>query len=304
MFTLFSGPLFLIWYKVWHHFLQSKSGDSLQGEDQYKLLLTPERVTLHKRKDWKSLKESSFLVTFTLCLSLSLILFTLDSPEVPPTQQPEQGGPCSEAHIMPHNKSPRSENWNKEGMVRDGYRYKIERIPLTLVGQERIYGNDDGEYYFSEVALWKEPEQQEFAQLERKRIGEVELMEVLREIQREEEENCICPIFLGIRGNLSFLYYQEKEWVILFDPYVNWAPRDAIRVKKRVHFKEDSKFNGFLQEPHRRDLYLQYDRFTVTFGSPSLEGVKRISLPLEGKDAVCFIYCQNQQQEWGGFSLP
>ena len=305
MMLALSGPLFLLFYKILYNALKSQGGSSLQSESEYRVLLTERYVTLHSFREWKNLKEFSFFVTFSLCLSVSLLFLTLDSEEPVPETEPISGlepEPEAEPEPKSEEKTKPLLEWNMGSMVRDGYRYRVERLPVSLLGKKRDYKVDpEGSISFSEIVLMKEGEE---VFLKREYIRESVLISLLREVEREEGEDCVCPVFLGIRGNLSFIHYQEKEWIILFDPSISHHPKDAVIIKKRVHYSEQSRFNGFLQEPHRRDLYRQYDRFTVAFDSLSLGGgeqgleVKRISLPLEGRDAICFTFCQNQQQEW------
>lgn len=287
MLNLLSGPFFLLLYKLWHHGLQSKNGIVPQNETQYRVLLTGNQAKFYEKKEWKTLKEISFFLFFTLSLYLSLLFITLD----PEQQQQQQGETQQEC------------KWDRNTMVRDSYLYKVESLPLSLVKEKREFlQNGEEGVSFEETVFLRPPLSGVI--LTRRMILQSEVLLVLQMIQEEEGEDCICPVFLGIRGNLSFLFYNEKEWIIMYDPFISWHPRDARLIKRRTLFKEDSKFNGFLQEPHRRDLYQQYDRFTVTFNSPSGEvGMQRISLPLGGREAVCFTFCQNQQLEWHYVSL-
>lgn len=290
MLNLLSGPFFLLLYKVWHHGLP-KQGIIPQNETQYRVLLSDNQAKLYPKKEWKDLKEISFLFFFTLSIYLSLLFITLNS------EQQQQNGETSVT------KTQQEWKWDRNTMVRDSYLYNVESLPLSLSKEKREFSENGEEgVSFKETVFLRHP--QEGVILTRRMILQSEVLLVLQKIQGEEGEDCICPVFLGIRGNLSFLFYNEKEWIIMYDPFVSWHPRDARLIKRRTLFKEDSKFNGFLQEPHRRDLYQQYDRFTVTFNSPSRqEGMQRISLPLGGKEAVCFTFCQNQQLEWHYVSL-
>lgn len=275
-YLLLSGPLFLFFQKLLFTKLKSSGGFVPREENDFILLETSQKVTIHSRTYWKSLKEFSFL--FVLFLSLSIALFFLDRPQEANTCQP----------LLDLGKK---KEWSHETMVRDGYLYRMERVPMILKGK-REYIAKEGELYFSSIVLIRDDEGDVY--MEKRWLREEELLNILR----REEERCICPVFLGIyHSNISFIY-SEKGWLILYEPVISRIGRDAVLVNKRIYYSEESRFNGFLQELHRRDLYRHYNEFTITFSSFSSEGKEeRISLPIEGESAVCFTFCQNQQQE-------
>lgn len=288
MLSLLSGPFFLLLYKAWHHILQSRNGIVPREETQYRILISDTRTTLHLEDEWKELKNLAFFTVFVVLLYLSFIFVTLSLPFPPEEEEPTQ---------TTQTKSQEMVNWDRDTVVRDGYLYKIENIPLYLKAENQkreFLQNEEEGISFKEVVLLRLPS--EGVVLTRRWILQSEVLSVLRQIYESEKEDCICPVFLGLTGNLSFLLYQEKEWIIMYDPFISWHPRDAQLVKRRIVFREESKFNGFLEELHRRELYQQYDKFTVTFYSPSNTGNirQRISLPLQGREAVCFTFCQNQ----------
>jgi hypothetical protein len=54
-------------------------------------------------------------------------------------------------------------------------------------------------------------------------VNENTIINLLNHIENETRQTCICPLLVGIRGNLTFLYRESmrsQKWIILHEPYL------------------------------------------------------------------------------------
>lgn len=142
---------------------------------------------------------------------------------------------------------------------------------------------------------------------------ENELIPLLMHLDKEErmatgtkKHPCICPLFLNMPGNLSFLYdTSQQEWVVMIRPAICRNNSFAELVLSSVNYNAQSLF--FSSPCHIPDELIHYDSFVVEYIDyavpESTKNLEEPSLftkvsPLEtkqmhifGDDAVCFVYC-------------
>lgn len=168
-------------------------------------------------------------------------------------------------------------------------------------------------------------------------IKETHLVRTLTRLREKEGERCICPAFLGIMDNMSFIYYHDtKEWIIMNEPLLGEPTTGARLVNTRVKYPDNSAFKQFLPPLAANNEH--YDSFSVSFNSPSFQfdsndvrplatfnhkllhydtvemkrdeqtqfilrrldresEMRRISIKLKGDEAICFIFCQRLHQQ-------
>jgi hypothetical protein len=162
-------------------------------------------------------------------------------------------------------------------------------------------------------------------------IKEAQLIRVLTQLREKEGERCICPSFVGIRDNMSFIYYPDTtEWIIMNEPVLGEKMPNARLVNTLIKYPENSIFKKYTQLSTKNE---HYDSFSVSFNSPSFQfdsndvrplisynqkilrhdtiemkyteqkqfilrrldsekDMKRITIKLKGEEAMCFIHCQ------------
>lgn len=226
------------------------------------------------------------------------------------------------------------ERFRNTTLMRDSYRYQSRGEIVYYGGREK-----PGEYFIDQYSQYyrslfmmsrisgggKAGEEEEDGEIVMRReiVSESLFLGQLDEIERVEGEKCICPFFIGIHDNISFIHYRNREWILMSEPSINRVPSDAKLVKTRIYFKKNSLFGGFISPLDRTRLFEHYDRFEVSFNSLSYrvreremdslielnrgmretfifykippENTRRISLLLEGESAICFIFCQHHR---------
>jgi hypothetical protein len=163
-------------------------------------------------------------------------------------------------------------------------------------------------------------------------IKETHLVRTLTRLREKEGERCICPSFLGIYDNMSFIYYHDTtEWIIMNEPVIGEATPGARLINTMVKYPENSAFKQFIPATMTKSEH--WDSFSVSFNSPSFQfdsndvkplaslnhkllqydtiemkrteqsqfilrrldrerEMRRISIKLKGDEAMCFIFCQ------------
>lgn len=145
-------------------------------------------------------------------------------------------------------------------------------------------------------------------------LREPDLIHQLEEEERGDNNTCICPIFMGIIGNVTFLRHND-EWLIMHQPFI-------YRNNTMSHMRESSivyhphnrlyrNYNSFVSGPmrssakqrHYETLYVEYTSLegetlyndnktkrALLFNiEPTGKTQKRITLTL--RDAICFHFC-------------
>lgn len=203
---------------------------------------------------------------------------------------------------------------------------QIRKIPAILHAKDRSYFVDENrKIYYMENTVIHNHESGDIS-VEKRVISESYLIEQLNTLYNENNgEKCICPVYLGIWDNVSFIKYRENQWIIMNDPMISTIPGDAREISTRVYYSKDSQFRNYVKDHTTRNKH--YDKFIISFSSISLmeeekeslsiidrkndkerngkilkrvkqDGeIRRISLLLEGQDAICFIHCQTQQEK-------
>ena len=142
---------------------------------------------------------------------------------------------------------------------------------------------------------------------------ENELIPLLIHLDKEERKAtgtkkhpCICPLFINMPGNLSFLYdSSQQEWIVMIRPTIYRNNSFAELVLSSVNYNAQSLF--FSSPYHISDELIHYDSFVVEYidytvpeSTKNLEEASlftRVSsletkqMHIFGDDAVCFVYC-------------
>lgn len=143
---------------------------------------------------------------------------------------------------------------------------------------------------------------------------ENELIPLLMHLDKEERKAtgtkkhpCICPLFLNMPGNLSFLYdTSQQEWVVMIRPAIYRNNSFAELVLSSVNYNAQSLF--FSSPYHISDELIHYDSFVVEYTDSVQEmapaknleeaslftkvsSLDRKQMHIFGDDAVCFVYC-------------
>lgn len=156
---------------------------------------------------------------------------------------------------------------------------------------------------------------------------ENELIPLLMHWDKEEREAtgttkqpCICPVFLNMPGNLSFLYdTSQQEWLVMLRPTIYRNNSFAELVSSTITYNRQSLF---FSQHHRVEELIHYDSFVVEYmdpvSPPQPKSVKNLSdtlrevafeeaslftkisslntkqMHISGEDAVCFVYCNTK----------
>jgi hypothetical protein len=203
--------------------------------------------------------------------------------------------------------------------------------PVDRVTRQPNYFIDEYEdIYF--VKWGQKQDQHEHVVVGDNLIKETHLVRTLTRLREKEGERCICPSFLGIYDNMSFIYYHDtKEWIIMNEPVIGEPTTGARLINTLVKYSENSAFRQFL--PVMATKSEHWDSFSVSFNSPSFQfdsndvkplaslnhkllqydtvemkrteqtqfilrrldrerEMRRISIKLKGDEAICFIFCQ------------
>jgi len=143
------------------------------------------------------------------------------------------------------------------------------------------------------------------------------LVPLLDDLYERRGVRCVCPLFLGLRDNVSFLFRRDT-WTVLYDPVVWRNTTEATLVRSRVdyatpwqHYSGDNVHHSHivvefssvaafrfdnLNERKSRTLLTGYQTLALRTQNRSalhhIETVERLRLQLSGDDAVCFTHCQ------------
>lgn len=122
-------------------------------------------------------------------------------------------------------------------------------------------------------------------------VKEKSLIRTLKRLYENEGERCICPDFLGIRDNISFLYYHEKsDWIILNNPVLGERLANSQLVNTWINYPQNSVFRKFLHRYQYKKKNEHYDSFTLSFDSPSYQFDSYDVQLLEEYNAKMFHY--------------
>jgi hypothetical protein len=122
-------------------------------------------------------------------------------------------------------------------------------------------------------------------------VKEKSLKRTLKRLYEKEGERCICPGFLGIRDNISFLYYHEKsDWIILNNPVLGERLTNSQLVNTWINYPQNSVFRKFLSSDQSQKKNEHYDSFTLSFDSPSYQFDSQDVRLLEEYNAKMFHY--------------
>lgn len=96
---------------------------------------------------------------------------------------------------------------------------------------------------------------------------------------------CICPLFLNIVANVSFLFEaSEQRWLVMAQPVIHRNNSFAELVASSVSYSEKSLFHKRHSQWHdyvgRADL-IHYDSFVIEYTEPSNDLIDTLSIPPE-----------------------
>lgn len=105
-----------------------------------------------------------------------------------------------------------------------------------------------------------------------KLINKNELIQKLEEIRNDDPIPCICPSYIGIIGNYSFIYNDiDQEWIILYKPFL--SRNNTFSDLKKSNIRYDKGTNQFIRHEYIKNLinytiqdeyYLHYESFIIT----------------------------------------
>lgn len=105
-----------------------------------------------------------------------------------------------------------------------------------------------------------------------KLINKINLIEKLEEVRNNDPIPCICPSYINIIGNYSFLYNDiDQEWIILFKPFL--SRNNTFSDLKKSSITYDNNTNQFYRYEYIKNLinytiddeqYIHYESFIIT----------------------------------------
>ncbi len=145
-------------------------------------------------------------------------------------------------------------------------------------------------------------------------------VDMIRQLHDYKNNTCVCPVFMGLRENMTFLVLgEDKQLVIMYKPFVYRNNTLSNRIQSSLLYHKHSPFydnyESFMsntvprmssEQIHYETLYVEYTEIIddykdcdITPGSdqimfdierePQSSEQKRITLTK--KDAICFYFC-------------
>lgn len=332
-----------------YRFLKKSGERPAFTHEEVRVITETDRFLIYERVKWRERKSLLRILSLTLAL-LPLSLFLIHQtpsmileeslscpPPLPPIIQ-------YQTIYAPRERESIAENGNlsrclsqKSGefcyskrlcnqTMRDAYKYRDggEFVYHHRGGEERLndYFIDQYGQYHQSLFMMSRGEEDEIV-MRREIVAESFFISHLDEIEKREGEKCICPTFLGVYDNISFIHYKGREWIMMNEPSLGRVPSDAKLIKTRIYFSKNSLFHEFVSPLDRTRLFEHYDKFEVTFSSLSYrmsgeemnhlvelnrgkgetfifykipgQYTRRITLLLEGDSAICFTFCQHHR---------
>lgn len=147
-----------------------------------------------------------------------------------------------------------------------------------------------------------------------------QLVPLLEQLYRDEIKRdypCLCPHFLNIGSNVTFIYDEsEARWWILLNPVIHRNNTFAELISSSVSYSKDSLFHKYMSAEviHYDSFIIEYDDFVRPALDMSelvelnrlareaqldlalfyrLERLERKQMHLSGSAAICYIYCES-----------
>lgn len=136
-------------------------------------------------------------------------------------------------------------------------------------------------------------------------------------------ESCVCPIFMGITANVTFMRLRQDEWLVMHRPFVYRNNTLSNLIESSIRYHKESPYYGnyarfmesvmpVVKQIHYETLYVEYTKFGSTssgmadgaacstetvaathsrmFTTHKVHAIQQ-TITLSHADAICFHFC-------------